>query len=55
MKTSRHYIVSSLLRRGEIINPKSTPLDFTFDDQNVFEKKDIIKLEGRTRWRMLGR
>lgn len=54
-RISDHYVVRSVLKRGEILKDDAQPTSLFFMDQPIYLKSDVVELYGRVKWRMKGR
>ena len=54
-RINEFYTIKSVLKRGEMLKDDAQPTGFTFMDQPVYPKSDVIELYGKVKWKMKGR
>lgn len=58
LQKSNNFVVPSLLKKNEYINPNSTPLclwNYNNESEPLFWKSQILLLKSRQHWKILGR
>lgn len=54
-RINEFYAIKSVLKRGEIFKDEAKPTGYTFMDQPVYNRSDVLELYGKIRWKMKGR